>query len=270
MAVVIEKFLRGKFDDPERCEDGYVISDAFLAVLDGETDKTGLELAGRSGGRFAANVLCDGVRDLPPSCNCDEAIEALSDRLEAELAAFDFLTPDRRPGVAVLIYSVQRDEIWRVGDVRCLIDGSPRYEEKAIDKVASAARSAHLQALLLGGATVQSLSADDPGRQMILPLLQEQWRFRNLERREPLAFGAIDGRPVPNHFRERLPVGPGRLVVVVSDGYPVPYGTLVESEDALKRSLDEDPLRIGNHAGTKGVGPGQTSFDDRTYLRFQT
>ena len=44
--------------------------------------------------------------------------------------------------------------------------------------------------------------------------------------------------------------------------------TLAETEDYLKRSLAEDPLRIGRHPEVRGVGEGWESYDDRAYLRF--
>ncbi|MEU1813265.1 hypothetical protein [Micromonospora aurantiaca (nom. illeg.)] len=56
-------------------------------------------------------------------------------------------------------------------------------------------------------------------------------------------------------------------VVLASDGYLAAAPNLAAAEADLAASLRADPLRIGPHPGTKGLTDGQTSFDDRTYLR---
>jgi len=84
-----------------------------------------------------------------------------------------------------------------------------------------------------------------------------------------LGFGAIDGQDVPQRFIEIIPVKPGEEVVLATDGYPQLLPTLRETEEALAQDLLRDPLRIGQHKATKAVAPGQTSFDDRAFLRFK-
>ena len=56
-------------------------------------------------------------------------------------------------------------------------------------------------------------------------------------------------------------------VVLASDGYPRILPTLAASEEALAGLLAADPLCIGPLCGTKGVRPGNVSFDDRAYVR---
>ena len=58
-------------------------------------------------------------------------------------------------------------------------------------------------------------------------------------------------------------------VVITSDGYPRILPSLQQSEDLLARLLAEDPLCIGPLRSTKGVKPGNASFDDRAYLRIR-
>jgi hypothetical protein len=60
---------------------------------------------------------------------------------------------------------------------------------------------------------------------------------------------------------------PAGELVIASDGYPVIERSLARSEATLARLLAKDPWCVGELLGTKGVGPGQVSFDDRAYLR---
>jgi hypothetical protein len=64
--------------------------------------------------------------------------------------------------------------------------------------------------------------------------------------------------PVPEEIDE---------LVIASDGYPFIGETLAASESELARLLAIDPWCVAELAGTKGVRPGQVSFDDRAYLR---
>jgi len=58
-------------------------------------------------------------------------------------------------------------------------------------------------------------------------------------------------------------------LVLATDGYPVLMPNLKDSEQALHQLLLEDPLCIGPLLGTKGMRPGNKSFDDRTYLKLE-
>ena len=106
----------------------------------------------------------------------------------------------------------------------------------------------------------------DYGRTRILPLLEEQAKLANSS--EPFGFDVLDGGSAhPDHVKV-FPVQPGSRVVLASDGYPMLFDTLAESEAYLQQALAEDPACIGTLRGTKGVAPGNVSFDDRSYLGF--
>ena len=48
------------------------------------------------------------------------------------------------------------------------------------------------------------------------------------------------------------------------------YGFPARWTSLIARGLAADPLCIGALRSTKGLGPGQASFDDRSYLRIAT
>lgn len=66
------------------------------------------------------------------------------------------------------------------------------------------------------------------------------------------------------------PVPPCSRLVLASDGYPVLKETLAESEAVLRELMEKDPLCFRENKGTKGLVKGNDSFDDRTYIRFDT
>lgn len=272
--IVLEQLVQAKSSDPERCEDSVVVGDNFIAVIDGATDKTGRRYAGVYGGRFAARVLGRRIECLPHDIEATDAIDALTDALRAAVAEHDpsiSVEADDAPTASCVIWSKTRGELWRVGDVALRL-GTARasYKPKRIDVLAAGVRSAHMQALILAGESMRAL-IHDPGRKLILPLLEEQYRFRNLaSRKARYAFGAVDGRAVPPRFLEVIDCAGVDQITIATDGYPRIAATLEATERYLQHDLARDPLRIGRHPSTKGVRTGHESFDDRAYIRFAT
>lgn len=265
----VEVYSEGRSADPDACEDAYVIRDDFAAVIDGCTDKAGVPYFGMSSGRFAAQVLAAGIERLPADIAFPDAVVRLSSHLDSAIhRALPLGTKlADRPSAGVVMYSAARREVWRLGDCHFALDAQMYCGDKAIDEVTSHARAAYLQVLLAGGQTFDALAGDDPGRALILPLLREQHHLRNAEGSR-YAYGSFDGLTVPSRFIEVFPVPAGtRNLILATDGYLVPAPTLQQAEDHLRQSLTHDPLRVGEFPSTKGVRPGATSFDDRTYLR---
>lgn len=101
-----------------------------------------------------------------------------------------------------------------------------------------------------------------------MPILKAQNVLANTDSANPLGFGVLDGRRVPPRYLEVFDLDESITeVVLASDGYLSAASTLKEAEADLAASLTSDPLRIGEHASTKAVGPGASSYDDRTYIR---
>lgn len=271
---VLEQFIAGKGGAGRPCEDAIYVGPAFAAVIDGATAKGARRFGGVSSGLFATRSIQASLDRLDPQASIAEFSAALGEGLARDIARD---APGSGPGgrdgpsATIVAYSVARREIWRIGDASWAVDGTAHVGGKAIDDIGARARAAFLRAHRLHGTSLESLMADDPGRALILPLLGLQHAFRNLDDPdEPLAFGAIDGRPVPQRYLECWPVPGARELVLASDGYPRLFATLDETEAYLQAELARDPLRMGVHASTKGIGPGMASFDDRAFLRFAT
>ncbi|MGY1635524.1 hypothetical protein ACI78V_02580 [Geodermatophilus sp. SYSU D00742] len=255
-------FTRGKFDDPARNEDTHVVTEHFFAVVDGATAKHP-HTGGESPGRRASQAVAGAIRGLAPTAGAREAVDVLT-RALAALGTPSHLA--ELPSASVQLLSVHRQEVWVVGDGWAACDGSATRFGHEVERRGARARAALLRAEL-ERATLAELLETDPGRAMILPLLSREHLLTNLDRDDPLVFGRLDGRPVPDRLITVLPLpGDWRRVVLASDGYPTLGGTLEESEELLARRLREDPLMIADPPATKGTGPGQISFDDRTWL----
>ena len=262
--LIVESFIMGHTGDIASCEDSIVVTDDFVAVVDGATAKTGDLIDGVRPGAFAARVLSDVVRGLEPSSTATNAIRRMTEQLAYTLEAS--APGSERPSASVAIYSVARREIWMVGDCQVIVDGQLFAQTKRVDEIAAAARSEYLAAELLLGAQYDELLESDPGRDFIMPLLNAQAAFRNGAKGDRYSYGAIDGTEVPDWFVTVHSVKHGE-VVIATDGYPLLKPTLEESERALSRILSQDPLLIGQFQSTKGLRPGNQSFDDRAYVR---
>jgi len=273
---VIESASIAKHPDREN-EDRLIFSpnqDNFTiaALVDGASLGSG-SYGAKSSGALAADRVAASVTELVASAAPRDAVEsivtALRDlRNEWNIPASDLLAPSAAAAV------VNGHYLWRVGDIHLAVHrASGEWEvhpaDKAVDQIAAAARAALIRFRLAQGATIQSLLAEDPGPGLIAPLLQEQNAVANLDdETEALAFGTLNGKPVPDRFIETFPVTEDvDGIVLASDGYLSAAPTLNQAEEELQASLLLDPLRIGQHASTKATPPGGASFDDRTYIR---
>lgn len=272
---VVEQFTCGKYADPLRNEDVLFVGEHFVAVVDGATAKSDAPWDGMPSGRFASQVLARSLTRLAGDATQDDAVDHLTAVLHREHVSRNLVEtvtrdPVRRPTAAVVLYSRARREIWRVGDCPVLVDGTPWPAEKSVDELTAAARAYVLQAETRKGRSIAELVAHDVGREAIAPLLRYQGWFQNEPERGEWGHCVIDGLPVPRWGRERLACTAGAEIVLASDGYPELAPTLAATEALLQDALREDPLCVARLRSTKGVYPGQVSFDDRTYVRFRS
>jgi glycerophosphoryl diester phosphodiesterase len=263
---VLETFVRGKLDDDSSCEDSIFVSDTFVAIMDGATDKTGKRYEGQAGGRFATQIIGQTLETLSSSITARKCIDALSEQLAYAVDAIDPAERDR-PSATLLMFSAAHGQIWRVGGDTFHINGKSHTRRKPTEVIAARARALYLKELLLEGSPQEELQRNDPGRELILPLLTKEYLYRNSPKLK-WAFGALDGSHVPDSLIEVIPLRDPCEIVFATDGYPRVAATLAKTEALLERSLANDPLRIGSPA-TKGLRPGQSSFDDRAYIRFR-
>ncbi|MCE9507425.1 MAG: hypothetical protein K8R48_03800 [Alphaproteobacteria bacterium] len=264
---IIERFSQGKAGQASLNEDFLVVTENFIAVLDGVTAKLCPHIDDKSGGRFAVEVAAGRIGGFDPGLTAREAVDLLTQSLRQAVAEKAQLEEGiDGPAFGAIIYSKSRREVWRVADLLLMMDGALHAQEKPIDRITSSARSFMIAAALRQGVTESDILRNDIGRAYIAPMLEKQHFFAN----QPglYGYGVIDGSFVPDEFIEVFDAGGVREVVFASDGYPRLFPTLKESEDYLAAVLKEDPLLFKKHLSMKGLQPGLVSFDDRTYVRF--
>lgn len=154
-----------------------------------------------------------------------------------------------------------------LGDCKARIDGQ-RYNDEgfAIDRLAARLRAFGLRLLRQ---TADDVAERDLGRELILPLLRAQARYRNDPGAPPaLQHWVLDGFPIPEAKLRCWPLDGPRRIELSTDGYPrFPLQHTVEAyERELQTLLERDPLCVGPNRATKGLLRGQVSFDDRALL----
>lgn len=277
---IIESCIIGK-KSPEACEDGMVVTDDFIAVIDGSTSKTPKHLnPDMKNGRYAMMLISEYIREeLKTDASVDEFCQGVTayiyNKVYEKLGVEERLKehPEERLTASAILYSRTRNEVWMVGDCQAIIagklyeNGKP-YEEKIARKRVEL--------------IAQGLSPAE-ARKQIEPLL-----IKAMLSGQNQTYTVIDGFPVyregvkivelkmkpasssiETYFQEQpKPVLSPNEVVLASDGYPFLMPTLAASEAALAEQIANDPQNIRSFIATKGIVEGNKSFDDRTYIRF--
>ena len=278
---IIESSIIGK-KSQEACEDGMVITDDFIAVIDGSTSKTPKHLnPDMKNGRYAMMLISEYIREeLKADASVDDFCQGVTayiyNKVYEKLGVEERLKehPEERLTASAILYSRTRNEVWMVGDCQAIIDGKlyengKPYEEKIAQKRVELIE--------------QGLSPAE-ARKQIEPLLIEAMLSGQNKNytvidgfpiyREGVKVVALKTKPVSSsietYFQEQTkPVSSPNEVVLASDGYPFLKPTLAESEAALAEQIAHDPQCIHDFIATKGLVAGNKSFDDRTYIRFR-
>ena len=292
---IIESSIIGK-KSPEACEDGMVVTDDFIAVIDGSTSKTPKHLnPDMKNGRYAMMLISEYIREeLKADASVDEFCQGVTayiyNKVYEKLGVEERLKehPEERLTASAILYSRTRNEVWMVGDCQAIIagklyeNGKP-YEEKIARK--------RVELIEQGFSPAEA-------RKQIEPLL-----IKAMLSGQNQTYTVIDGFPI---YREGVKVvsvsdsssvqdsvsssdscsvqdpvscsgsasasdtipSSSSEIVLASDGYPFLKPTLAASEAALAEQIANDPQNIHSFIATKGIVEGNKSFDDRTYIRF--
>ena len=277
---IIESSIIGK-KSQEACEDGMVVTDDFIAVIDGSTSKTPKHLnPDMKNGRYAMMLISEYIREeLKADASVDDFCQGVTayiyNKVYEKLGVEERLKehPEERLTASAILYSRTRNEVWMVGDCQAIIDGKlyengKPYEEKIARKrvelieqgLSPAEARKQIEPLLIKA----MLSGQNQNYTVIdgFPIYQEGVKVVALKTKP--ASSSIE-----TYFQEQTkPVSSLNEVVLASDGYPFLKPTLAASEAALAEQIANDPQNIRSFIATKGIVEGNKSFDDRTYIRF--
>ena len=277
---IIESKIVGK-KSQEACEDGMVITDDFIAVIDGSTSKTPKHLnPDMKNGRYAMMLISEYIREeLMADASVDDFCQGVTayiyNKVYEKLGVEERLKehPEERLTASSILYSRTRNEVWMVGDCQAIIEGKLYENGKPYEQEIARKRVELIE---------QGLSPAE-ARKQIEPLLIEAMLSGQNQN-----YTVIDGFPIywegvkvvalkmkpvsssiETYFQEQTkPVSSLNEVVLASDGYPFLKPTLAASEAALAEQIANDPQNIHSFIATKGIVEGNKSFDDRTYIRF--
>ena len=277
---IIESSIIGK-KSQEACEDGMVITDDFIAVIDGSTSKTPKHLnPDMKNGRYAMMLISEYIREeLKADASVDDFCQGVTayiyNKVYEKLGVEERLKehPEERLTASAILYSRTRNEVWMVGDCQAIIDGKLYENGKPYEEKIARKRVELIE---------QGLSPAE-ARKQIEPLLIEAMLSGQNQNytvidgfpiyREGVKVVALKTKPasssIETYFQEQTkPVSSPNEVVLASDGYPFLKPTLAASEAALAEQIANDPQNIRSFIATKGIVEGNKSFDDRTYIRF--
>ena len=268
MIRTIEKSVIGKRNEAE-CEDGIIVNNHFVAVIDGSTSKTLKRVNdAMSNGKFCMELVKQYISNMPEKTDLQSFCNGITQYIRSTYVAFNAdinrleRHPKERLTASAAIYSHHFRQIWLVGDCQCIADGVYHDNAKPQEKVWANERSEYIVQAMAKGLTVEDVQIDDPGRKHILPKLTESCKRQNID------YAVIDGFSIPLKRVKVVNVADcSKDIVLASDGYPFLKDTLAESEKALEALLHDDPLCIHTFKATKGLGKGNKSFDDRSYIR---
>lgn len=261
---LVESFTISK-SDSEKSADVIFAGPHVFGVADGTTAKSWEGNACPTGVEISTEV---GrlLQSVSSSSTALEAVTRISNSIWEYLADSE-IQPGYGPAATFALVNIQKREVWRVGDISVLIDGTAYPPNRTAEDIVARGRSLVLREHLQHGIPISELQRNDLGRASVQYLFPALVGLRN-KTAFGLSYGAIDGQQIPPEFIEvfKLPAAKCE-VVLATDGYPDPFPTLRDSEIALARRISEDPLMISEPPMTKGVSTGARSFDDRAYVR---
>lgn len=286
---IIESSIIGK-KSPEACEDGMVVTDDFIAVIDGSTSKTPKHLnPDMKNGRYAMMLISEYIQEeLKADASVDEFCQGVTayiyNKVYEKLGVEERLKkhPEERLTASAILYSRTRNEVWMVGDCQAIIDGKlyengKPYEEKIARKrvelieqgLSPAEARKQIEPLLIKA----MLSGQNQTYTVIdgFPIYREGVKVVSVSDSSSVqdSVPASDSVPCSDSASasDTIPSSSSEIVLA-SDGYPFLKPTLAASEAALAEQIANDPQNIRSFIATKGIVEGNKSFDDRTYIRF--
>lgn len=265
---VIETHMQGKID-LKQCEDAYVVSDDFIAVIDGVTSKSDFTYQEKTTGKIAAEIVKDVLLNMSRQAEIDYILESVNRRFVEFYQTVNFPYNKKEKGLQAVcvIYSDYFRTIWMIGDCQVLVDGVLHAATKKSDDILSQMRSLILH-ILKEDPQKDWKEAQREARSIIEPWILKSNQFANTHK-DVFGYAMINGEQIPKTLIQNIVLDENQHeIVLASDGYPKVKNTLKESEEYLAGILEKDPACYCIYPSTKGVLEKQTSFDDRTYIRF--
>lgn len=274
---VIEKFVEGKYDDQNMCEDGIVVSKNFISIIDGVSSQSDFRYMNKKLGRIILEILQEAIPKIPPECDLEKTIKFLNSYIieyYKKINIYDEIKYDHalQPAASLIIYSRYYNQIWLIGDCLALYGDNIILENGLeVDKLYTKLRTILCEYYLSTGYTKEQLLENDITKEFVKKLEKRQPYLRNQNLNSKYDYAVIDGFNEVNLNLTKCVDLPktANEIVFTSDGYIKPFFSLAESENYLEYAKNIDPLRIKEFAYEKAFINGKNIFDDRAYIRFR-
>ncbi|MEH2861977.1 hypothetical protein V7T12_06445 [Segatella copri] len=286
---IIESSIIGK-KSQEACEDGMVVTDDFIAVIDASTSKTPKHLnPDMKNGRYAMMLISEYIwEELKADASVDDFCQGVTayiyNKVYEKLGVEERLKehPEERLTASAILYSRTRNEVWMVGDCQAIIagklyeNGKPYEQEiarKRVELIAQGLSPAEARKQIEPLLIKAMLSGQNQTYTVIdgFPIYREGVKVVSVSASSSVqdSVPASDSVPCSDSASasDTIPSSSSEIVLA-SDGYPFLKPTLAASEAALAEQIANDPQNIRSFIATKGIVEGNKSFDDRTYIRF--
>ena len=265
---ILEVFSAGKSPRFSN-EDAYIITDDFVAVIDGVTSKSDFSFNGKTTGELTADIVCGIVQKMPRESKPSDFIDLINSAIHQFYLDVPFPYDKETLGLQAVcaIYSDFRREIWMIGDCQVMVDGVLFLNQKKTDLILSNMRSLVISCLTSNQQTSDKSNYLDAARDTILPWILKSNVFAN-DKSSYYGYSLINGKDIPEELIRIIQLDErNEEVILATDGYPIVDRTLALSEEKLKALLASDPNCV-TFPSTKSLQKGNLSFDDRTYIRF--
>lgn len=279
-----EAFAEGKNREKTGGGDRIVQGIRYVGIVDAASEKNRSNRWNYSGNILTGEALLATMLSEKLAATRDDLLFALQSVQEEVCAialrcGIDLANPVNRPQAQLAVLDLVKGRILRLGDCTfaTVRNGtlSVSANPKRVDELMAKERIEHIRPLIRAGTYDP---AADSGRNKILPLFadcidlanRDPAEFRQDEHflgmpKQQLVYRCFDPRgdlkveehPLPDDVDE---------VIFASDGYQKVYGDFWETELSHARAILLDPHGI-HPPSTKGMLPGSTGPDDRSYLR---
>jgi len=292
MVQIIEKYLMSKSGNPNGGEDRLILGHNFYGVVDGATDKSGNNWGTKEkikkGGEIVAEIIKSTLEEKDITLNPDELVNISNLRIKdaAKKAGIDLSNVNNLANASFAVYIPEKNLIYHIGDCNFVFvreNGKLKehYNEIAVDKLSSELRSMFIMNCL-NNKINPFVNNVDLGREYILPVLKKQKELENRQFRKDyngkeewilgIPYEAMVYKTI-NSLATELDVTSvlrdTKEIIFASDGFKVIKPTLKETSELLEKQLKDDPHCIRTLKSTKGLRPGNISYDDMAYLRLK-
>lgn len=132
---VLETFIEGKEKSTSTWEDGFLVTDDLIIMIDGESGQVPFTMNGTRSGRYMMEFIRDRMYYIEPDISVETFLLLMSMKIKShlkDLGVWHELAneSEKQPTTHLIIYNKKRNEIWHRGNGTILINDEIVLSEK--------------------------------------------------------------------------------------------------------------------------------------------